>query len=274
MNCEEARKLMDGYLDAELDPVTSQTIEQHLRTCRRCEQIYESQRSLARAITNSAPYYKSSPELRQKIQFALRDGMSASAARSVADEDRTSTATEYPAPRSIIFKTPWNWLAMAAAILLTAIVVWNVAPRAQQQDHFLATQLIASHVRSLMANHLTDIASSDQHTVKPWLDERLDFAAPVPDFSSDGFPLVGGRLDYLDNRPVAALVYQRRKHYINLFIWLAEPGPKETTETLARQGYHLLHWTDSDFNYWAVSDMNANDLQTFKELFEKQTSRR
>jgi anti-sigma factor RsiW len=271
MNCEETIKLVNGYLDGELDPMTSQSIEQHLRTCRRCEQIYESQRSLARAITNSAPYYKASPELRQRIQSSLRDGMRVTA---TADGELPSTATQHPASRSIISKTPWNWLAMAAAILVTAIVIWNVAPRARQQNQFLATQLIASHVRSLMANHLTDIASSDHHSVKPWLDERLDFAAPVPDLAGDGFPLVGGRLDYLDNRPVAALVYQRRKHYINLFIWLAGPETKETTETLARQGYHLLHWTDSDFNYWAVSDVSANDLQTFKQLFDKQTSRR
>lgn len=129
-------------------------------------------------------------------------------------------------------------------------------------------------MRSLMANHLTDIASSDQHTVKPWLDEKLDFAAPVIDLGDEGFPLVGGRLDYLDNRPVAALVYQRRKHFINLFIWLAQPGATGADETITRQGYQLLHWTDSDFNYWAVSDVNANDLQTFKQLFEKQLPRR
>lgn len=270
MNCEEAITLMDGYLDAELDPITSQRIEQHLRTCRRCEQAYEAQRSLAQAVTNSARYYKASPQLRQRIQSSLRDGIIATATKPV---ERTQPMTDYLPPQSVISGTRWNWLAMAAAILVTAIIVWNLTPR-RQQNQFLATQLIASHVRSLMANHLTDVASSDQHTVKPWLDEKLDFAAPVPDLAGDGFPLVGGRLDYLDNRPVAALVYQRRKHYVNLFIWLAEPGTKGATETLARQGYHLLHWTDSDFNYWAVSDVNANDLQTFKELFEKQTARR
>jgi anti-sigma factor RsiW len=262
MNCEEATRLADVYLDSELDPITSQAIEQHLRVCRRCEQVYASQRSLTRTITDSAPYYKASPELRQRIQSSLRDKLEGQAPASPATSQELRppfTPNSVASPRSTIFNTPWNWLAMAAAILLTAIVVWNVAPRPQPQNQFLATQLIASHVRSLMANHLTDIASSDQHTVKPWLDEKLDFAAPVPDFASDGFPLVGGRLDYLDNHPVAALVYQRRKHYINLFIWLAEPGTKRTTETLARQGYHLLHWTDSDFNYWAVSDVNAND---------------
>jgi anti-sigma factor RsiW len=123
-----------------------------------------------------------------------------------------------------------------------------------------------------MANHLTDVASSDQHTVKPWLDAKLDFAPAVVDLSSDGFPLIGGRLDYLDNRPVAALIYERRKHFINLFVWPAGSNTIGATNAMSHQGYQLLHWVDSDFNYWAVSDVNANDLQTFKSKFEAQTS--
>ena len=127
-------------------------------------------------------------------------------------------------------------------------------PRLRQPgaDQVLATQLIASHVRSLMANHLTDVASSDQHTVKPWLDAKLEFGPAVVDLSPQGFPLVGGRLDYLDNRPVAALVYQRRKHFINLFVWPGPANAAKTTKTITREGYQLLHWVDSDFNYWAV----------------------
>jgi anti-sigma factor RsiW len=167
---------------------------------------------------------------------------------------------------------PWNWLGLAAAIMLAAIVGFNVLPRAQRvgPDQFLATQLIASHVRSLMANHLTDVASSDQHTVKPWLDAKLDFAPAVVDLSEKGFPLIGGRLDYLDNRPVAALIYQRRKHFINLFVWPAGSDAAGTTKAMTRQGYQLFRWVDSDFNYWAVSDINAKELQEFKQLFEEQ----
>jgi anti-sigma factor RsiW len=170
---------------------------------------------------------------------------------------------------------PWNWLALAAAIVLTAIIASSFLLRLKQPgaDQFLATQLIASHVRSLMADHLTDVASSDQHTVKPWLDVKLDFAVPVVDLSSEGFPLIGGRLDYLDNRPVAALVYGRRKHFINLFVWPGASDEAKAPKTITREGYQLLHWADSDFNYWAVSDVNINDLQLFKQQFETRTAR-
>jgi anti-sigma factor RsiW len=175
----------------------------------------------------------------------------------------------------ILAETPWNWLALAAAIILAAIIASTLLPRmrAPSADQFLATQLIASHVRSLMADHLTDVASSDQHTVKPWLDVKLDFAAPVVDLSGNGFPLIGGRLDYLDNHSVAALVYQKRKHFINLFIWPTTPEDSTAQTMLEREGYHLVHWSDGDFTYWAVSDVNINDLQSFKQLFEQQTAR-
>src|SRR6266446_6264510 len=274
MNCDEALKLMDAYLDGELDPITSQTIEQHLRDCPSCDQAYKTQRSLIRAIGNATPYYKAPSELRERIQSLLRKEMAeqSNGSGSIPVDARPLIAKEQAESRSILFGTSWNWLALAAAIVFAAVIVWNVVPRLQRPaaDQFLATQLIASHVRSLMANHLTDVASSDQHTVKPWLDAKLDFAPAVVDLSSEGFPLIGGRLDYLDNRPVAALVYQRRKHFINLFVWPTAAGDSKKQELVTRQGYHLLHWIDGDFTYWAVSDVNASDLQTFKQLFAEQ----
>ena len=279
MNCEEATKLMDGYLDGELDPITSQTIEQHLRECRNCDLAYKTHGSLIRALGNATPYYKAPAELRERIQSSLREEMAAPLMRNVAPDAQPLFLRKQPGPRTVLFGTQWNWLSLAglglaAAIIFAAIIALNLVPRWQRPgaDQFLATQLIASHVRSLMANHLSDVASSDQHTVKPWLDAKLDFAPPVIDLSSEGFPLVGGRLDYLDNRPVAALVYQRRKHFINLFVWPGETGAARPTMAMSHQGYQLLHWADPDFNYWAVSDVNANDLQTFKQQFEAQTS--
>ena len=276
MNCEEATKLMDGYLDGELDPITSQTIEQHLRDCRNCEQTYETHGSLIHAIGNATPYYKAPAELRERIQSSLRKEIveRSKGSGSVPRDVQPLIAKKRPEPQTILLGTSWNWLALAAAIIFAAIIGWNLLPRLQrpEADQFLATQLIASHVRSLMANHLTDVASSDQHTVKPWLDAKLDFAPAVVDLSSEGFPLIGGRLDYLDNRPVAALIYQRRKHFINLFVWPAAPDATRTPKTITRQGYQLVHWVDSDFNYWAVSDVNEKDLEAFKQQFEAQTS--
>jgi anti-sigma factor RsiW len=284
MNCEEATKLMDGYLDRELDPITSQTIEQHLRECPKCDQAYKIHGSLIHAIGNATPYYKAPAELRERIQSSLRDEIAELPRRNVARDTEPLFLRRQPRPRAILWETSWNWLALAAAIIFAAIIALTLVPRLQRPEanQFLATQLIASHVRSLMANHLTDVASSDQHTVKPWLDAKLDFAPPVVDLSSEGFPLVGGRLDYLDNRPVAALVYQRRKHFINLFVWPAETGADTTTRSagnkqrsltlkaISRQGYHLLHWLDSEFNYWAISDIGAEELQEFEQLFEGQ----
>src|SRR6266516_2145864 len=274
MNCEQAKELMDGYLDGELDPITTQAIEQHLRDCHNSEQAYKAHTALSHAISRGAPYYKAPTGLRERIQTSLREEIAEQPARTVAPDARPQSATKRPEPRSILFGTSWNWLALAAAIVFAAIIAWNLLPVLQRSDaeQFRAPHLIASHVRSLMSNHLSYVASSDQHTVKPWLDAKLDFAPPVVDLSSEGFPLVGGRLDYLDNRPVAALVYQRRKHFINLFVWPAESNATRATKAMSRQGYQLLHWADPDFNYWAVSDVNANDLQTFKQQFELQTS--
>ena len=275
MNCDEATKLMDGYLDGELDPVTSQTIEQHLRDCHKCEQAYEAHTALTQAISRGALYYKAPDELRQRVHSSLLDTIGAKDMRSAARENQLLVKRPRAERRFVVSEMPWNWLALAAAIILAAIIASSLFPRLKQpgSDQFLATQLIASHVRSLMANHLTDVASSDQHTVKPWLDAKLDFAPAVVDLSSEGFPLIGGRLDYLDNRPVAALVYQRRKHFINLFVWPKTPGITETEKTITRQGYHLHHWTDLDFNYWAVSDVSEADLDAFKKAFEEQTAR-
>jgi anti-sigma factor RsiW len=272
VNCKEATNLIDGYLDGELDPLISQTIEQHLRDCPSCDQAYTAHGSLMRAIGSASPYYRAPAGLRERIQSSLRVEIAGQPVRDLVQPAQRLYPRSQPVEKTFLSGMPWNWLALAAAIVVAAIITFNLAPRLRPgTDQLLATQLIASHVRSLMANHLTDVASSDQHTVKPWLDTKLDFAPPVVDLTNVGFPLIGGRLDYLDNRPVAALIYQRRKHFINLFVWPMESNAVNAPQTISRQGYHLLHWVDSDFNYWAVSDVNAADLQTFKQGFEEQT---
>src|SRR5947199_3239319 len=274
MNCEQCKNLMDGYLDRELDPITNQEIEQHLRDCRNCDQAYKAHGSLMRAIGDGAPYYKASATLRERIQSSLRQEIAKEPVRNVVEDSPSLFSARPRWTRTVSFGTPWSGLAFAAAIVFAAIITFNLMSRLQRpgNDQFLATQLIASHARSLMANHLTDVASSDQHTVKPWLDAKLDFAPAVVDLSEKGFPLIGGRLDYLDNRPVAALIYQRRQHFLNLFVWPLGPDRAGSTKAMTRQGYQLLNWVDSDLNYWAVSDINEKELQEFKQLFEGQIS--
>src|SRR5881394_2598359 len=220
MNCEEATKLMDGYLDSELDPITSQKIEQHLRECPKCDQAYKIHGSLIRVIGNATPYYKVPAELREQIQSSLRDAVGAKDKGGIGQPGQLSVPRPQGERRPVLSQVPWNWLALAATIMLGALITAVFLPRMRppNADQFLATQLIASHVRSLMANHLLDVPSSDQHTVKPWFTGKLDFAPEVRDLTGAGFPLQGGRLDYLDGRPVAALVYRHNRHVINCFI--------------------------------------------------------
>ena len=172
---------MDAYLDGELDPIASQRVEQHLRDCPKCEQAYEVETAMAHAISQAAPYYKAPPEVRERIQVSLREAIGVPTNRGATEDDSLPVRRPEAVRRGVSFDMPWNWLALAAAVILAAIVASSFLPRVRQPgaDQFLATQLIGSHVRSLMANHLTDVASSDQHTVKPWLDVKLDFAAPV-----------------------------------------------------------------------------------------------
>ena len=140
---------------------------------------------------------------------------------------------------------------------------------ARSADELLTQELVASHVRSqMLPSHRFDVASSDPHTVKPWFEGKLDYSPPVKDLVGQGFPLVGGRLDYLHNRPVAALVYQRRKHSIDLFIWPSAPGSETTSRMVTRQGYHLFQWTQSGMTFWIVSDLNERELQNFVNLIK------
>lgn len=275
MNCKEVIDLVDAYMDGELDPVTNQNIEGHLRECSRCDHTFKEHQAFVSAIGAVAPYHNSPAGLLERIQSSLRDQIPQST-RGVARGQQPQVPKKRRDSPVVLFETPWNWLGLAAAAILAVLIMWNLAPVLGRPtvEQFLATQLVASHVRSLMVDHLTDVASADQHTVKPWFDGKLDFAPMVVNPASDGFPLVGGRLDYLDNRAVAALVYQRRKHFINVFIWPVETSDARDTKAITRQGYQLLHWVDNDLHYWAVSDVSDNELVALRELIEKQTTQR
>ncbi|MBI3649587.1 MAG: anti-sigma factor [Acidobacteria bacterium] len=246
MRCEEMQKLLEAYLDGELDLMRNLEIEKHLQECAPCALLHKNQQALRQAIHSAALYFSPPAELPNRLRATLRQASKAETRRSFL---------------------PWRWVMVASAMVLVAALVWFlVATRKSSTEELLMQEVIASHVRSLMADHLTDVASSDQHTVKPWFNGKLDFSPNVKDLAEQGFPLLGGRLDYLANRPVVALVYQRQKHRINLFIW---PSTKETDEAekiTARQGYQVIHWTTSGMTYWIISDLNESDLYEFSRL--------
>jgi anti-sigma factor RsiW len=169
--------------------------------------------------------------------------------------------------------SPWRSFAMAACLLLavglSSGTTWYFA--ASEQQDVVAQQVVASHVRSMLGDHLTDVASSDHHTVKPWFGGKLDLSPPVVDLTTQGFPLVGGRLDYLDRRPVAALVYRHNQHVINVFVWPEQGVAVPRATPAALQGYQLRHWRQGDLTFWAVSDLNPTELDGFEKILRAAT---
>ncbi len=252
MSCQEMQELLHGYVDGELDLVRTLHIEQHLRDCPACARAYAHQQALRSTLRASALYFTPPEPLEQRIRAAVR--------RAGTADMRT-------------WGWSWHWLTLGAALACVAIVLWSIVPiliESPAQDHVLQ-ELVADHVRSLMVDHLTDVPSSDSHTVKPWFEGKLDFSPPVPDLTPQGFRLAGGRLEYLAMRPVAALVYQRRDHLINLFIWPGEPDAGVSDTVVTRQGYHLAHWRAAGMNYWAVSNLNQGELQEFVRAVRQQS---
>lgn len=269
MNCEEMRRLTHPFLDRELDLVRSMEIETHLESCAGCLLTFQKQQSLRSLVRSSALYYKAPDSLEHRIRDGLREARDASA-KPEAGAVRTSH------PRQTRWSRFPTWAAAAAAFAAAALIIVILAPKWLRPSHTdsLAEEVVSSHIRSLMPNHLTDIVSSDQHTVKPWFDGRLDFSPSVVDLAREGFPLAGGRLDYVGGRPVAALVYQRRKHLINVFTWPDAASPSDAgapVKAPARQGYNVYHWTKSGMVYWAVSDLNSEEFKDFARLLRNAT---
>lgn len=262
MNCQETRVLLHAFLDDELDPVRSLDVQSHLDACPDCAREHAAHRSLRAALRDEALYFRSPEGLESRVRASLGS--------RVAIERRAGWLDAVGA----LVRMRWAWLPAGAAAALLAVTVITIGrfaapPPGPLADDLLGREVVASHVRSLMASHLTDVPSSDQHTVKPWFNGRLDFSPPVKDLAAEGFALVGGRLDYLAGRPVAALVYQRRLHVINLMVWPA-PGQADRHLTAApQQGYHILHWTQGGMSYWVVSDLNENEMKEFVTLLQR-----
>lgn len=272
MNCRETQELKHAYADGELDLLRSLEIEQHLNGCGACSHAYQNVSELSGALKTAGLYFTAPADLKERVQASLRAQMPVAANGQMPSTSLASPRRRFAEPtgRRPWYARPWLNLAIpAAAVALIALLLVPMLVRTPAENR-LAMEVTSSHVRSLMANHLTDVASSDRHTVKPWFDGKVDFAPAVIDLAERGFPLVGGRLDYLENRSVAALVYQRNKHFINLFIWPAANETAVPEKIMARQGYNLIRWNASGMIYWAVSDLNRGELRDFAELIKAQ----
>jgi len=251
--CELTRTLLHGYLDGELDAVRSAEFEQHLETCTQCSGQLEAQEGL-RASLQAAQLYEAAP---------------AGLARKVS---RQIEATGQHDERRNWWPAWWRPVALATTAVLVGAVASFLAynttkPNSSPQTAIIA-EAIDAHIRSLQPAHLTDVESTDQHTVKPWFDGKLDYIPPVKDEAENGFPLIGGRLDALGGRSVAALVYGRRKHLINVFAWPAPDNEPEARESGSRNGYQWIYWKNRGMEFCAVSDVSEGDLRELVELLQ------
>jgi len=249
MRCNDTRELIGAYVDGELDLVRSLDIEGHLHECSVCSQEYQSHQKLRRAIRSGDLYFDAPAGLQERVTAQL---------------GRKSERQ----PRALSWS--WSWAIAEAGIIAVLILMLAVSLfwPAPSGGTLVARDLVSSHVRSLQGR-TTDIDNDDRHTVKPWFNGKLDFSPPVPDLADSGFTLKGGRLDYVDGRPVAVAVYARRQHIINLYIWPSSNQPTTSEAVNTQQGYNMIHWINSGMTFWAVSDLNVAELHDFVKAEQK-----
>jgi anti-sigma factor RsiW len=248
--CPDHEPLLQALLDGELDAANALSVEAHLRTCPGCAAHYRMMQAVRTRLAEADLSAPASPVLRRRI-----DAM-------IAAEDRRMSRT---APRRWWEQPAAGWSAAGAiAAVAASLFLVQAAP---MQTASLQDELVSNHVRSLLASHLIDIPTSDRHVVKPWFNGKIDFAPPVVDLADQGFPLVGGRLDYAGNREVAALVYKRRAHVINLFILPVQVGGFSWPAHAQPTSYSIVHWRHGDLDFWAVSDVEAGQLEAFHQAF-------
>jgi anti-sigma factor RsiW len=249
MICKESKDLLNAYVDGELDSAGSLSVEDHAQRCTSCLTDMENLRGLSSAIESGGLRFAAPPGLKRNVQAAIR--------------------AANPEVRQSFFD--WRWATALASAVLVVVVGFALTTQWQKSspEILLVDDIVSSHVRSMMANHITDVASSDSHTVKPWFGAKLDYSPPAKDLTAQGFRLVGGRMDYLDNRPVAAVVYQRSQHFINLFVWPSNNTATGREEELARQGYNLIHWNEAGMTYWLVSELNLPELRECARLLKQ-----
>jgi anti-sigma factor RsiW len=238
MICDETEILLHALIDGELDAGNARAVETHLATCPRCAARLQAYRDLHDAMTTADLGFKASPQVRRRIEAALPSSLA-------------------PTRRSLI-----KGVALGSAVSALAATGLVMAVLGRHDDQRLLSEVVSAHLRSLQAGHLTDVESSDQHTVKPWFNGKLDVAPPTIDLTAQGFTLLGGRLDYLDGRPVGSVVYRRRTHVINLFVAPAE-GATRPAKLDTVQGFNIRSWSEHGLQFWAISDIEADELREF-----------
>lgn len=249
MSCELTQSVLHGYIDGELDAARAADFERHLLSCPQCVAALEAQETLRASIQRAGLYERAPDSLRRKLAGQL---------------GAPAPVTAMPVR---VRSRPSTWIAVAAAFILVAFLGWRAisGPNGNRGETELATAIVDAHLRSLQPGHLEDVISTDQHTVKPWFDGKLDFAPPVRDFTSDGFPLQGGRLDVVRGHTVAVLIYGRRKHIINVFIW-PSTQPDAQPQSGSQLGYNWIDWRKGGMEMCAVSDVSASDLVALRQL--------
>ena len=244
MTCDEAETLLHALIDGELDAGHAREVEDHIAGCPACAAELAAWREMSKAVAGADLRYTAPPALRRRIEAALPQ-------------------TRAPNRRAVL-----RGFAMGSAVSAIAASGLVAIVLRSDDEARITSEIVSAHLRSLQAGHLTDVLSTDQHTVKPWFNGRLDVAPPVIDLTAQGFTLIGGRLDYVDARPVGAIVYRRRLHVINLFVAQTASTETRAARTETFQGFNIRRWSGGGLNYWAVSDLAADELAEFSEKFE------
>jgi anti-sigma factor RsiW len=244
MTCDEARLLLHASIDGELDAGHARDVEAHVATCAACAAELTAQHEMKRVLADTNLRYAAPASLRARIESSL------------------------PGAREPNRRAMLRGFALGSAVsALAATGLIAVVLRRDDQELILS-EVVSAHLRSLQAGHLTDVLSTDQHTVKPWFNGKVDVAPPVIDLGAQNFTLVGGRLDYIDGRTIGAVVYRRRQHVINLFVAQTTDMEHQPPQTHTLQGFNCRHWSNRGLNFWAVSDINADELAEFVDKFE------
>jgi len=252
MNCDEAEVFIHALIDNELDAFHAREVEAHLATCPRCTAELAAYRAMREAMNKTNLRYSAPASLRQRLDDVLPK-----------PDPAPSNVVPLTSRRSLLRGFAMgSAMSALAATLLVAVVVRH------DDQQMIESEIVSSHLRSLQPGHLIDVVSTDQHTVKPWFNGKLDVSPPVIDLTAQGFTLIGGRLDYVDARAIGAVVYKRRAHVINLFVAQTPNAVRKPAKIEAIQGFNIRRWSDRGLNYWAVSDIGADELGEFGEKFE------